>query len=86
MAKNLLICHVAFPANIQEYRLLANSRLKSVGARTHPCLTPFVTGKGSDTSPFSITPAIIPKRKDRTALTNFEGIPVWTGWTKGLVF
>ncbi|KAL8603564.1 hypothetical protein ACOMHN_022516 [Nucella lapillus] len=33
----------------------ANSRLKRVEAKTQPCFTPFVTGKGSDTSPFSMT-------------------------------
>ena len=55
--------------------ITANSRLKSVGARTHPCFTPLVTGKGSDASPFSITLAIMPSWKDCMALTNFGGQP-----------
>ena len=50
-------------------------RLKRVGARTQPCFTPFVTGNGSDTSPFSTTLAIMPSCRDRTMLINLGGQP-----------
>ena len=36
-----------------------NIMLNRVGARSQPCLTPLVTGKGSDSSPLSRTLAII---------------------------
>ena len=50
--------------------ITANSRLKRIGARRQPCFTSFMTGNGSDTSPFSMTLAIMPSCKDRTKLVN----------------
>ena len=43
-------------------------RLKTVAANTHPCFIPFVTGKGSDEQPFSMTLAIIPSWNDLVRL------------------
>ena len=60
----------------------AKSRLKRAGARTQPCFTPLVTGNGSDTSPFSMTLAIMPSCRDRTMLMNLGGQPSSTEWTR----
>ena len=51
--------------------MAADRTLKSDGARTQPCLTPFVTGKGSENAPFSITLAIIPSWTCFTLTANF---------------
>ena len=53
----------------------ANKRLKRVGARTQPCFTPFVTGKGSDTTPSWITLAIIESWNERTIPMKLGGQP-----------
>ena len=37
-----------------------NMSLKSIGARTHPCFTPFMTGNAADVSPLSWTRASMP--------------------------
>ena len=41
------------------HSIAENIMLKSVGARIHPCLTPFVTGKALEDSPSSRTRAIM---------------------------
>ena len=48
-----------------------NMTLKTVGARTHPWLTPFVTGKATELSPLSRTLTCIPS----TMVMNFSGQP-----------
>ena len=62
-------------AQSAEKSMVANMRLKSVGASTQPCLTPLETGKGSDTDPLSTMRAIIPSWKDLMMLTNLGGQP-----------
>ena len=52
-----------------------NMRLNSVGARTQTCLTPFVTGKGLEASPFSWTQACMPYWKCLTIAINLFGQP-----------
>ena len=47
----------------------------SVGASTHPCLTPFVTLNDSDTSPPTLTFAIIPVCSASIIVVNFSGHP-----------
>ena len=55
--------------------LQLNSRLKRVGPKTQPCFMPFVTGKGSDFLPFSMTLAIMPSCRNRTMPENLGGQP-----------
>ena len=47
--------------------------LKSVGVRTQPYFTPFITGKASEGSPLSRTQAIIPSWNWRTIAMNSIG-------------
>ena len=49
--------------------------LNSVEASTQPCLTPFVTGKGSENSPSFWTLASIPLWNCRTIAMNLAGQP-----------
>ena len=46
-----------------------NIRLNSMGARTQPCFTPFVTGNGSEAFPSSSTRAIIPSGQPNLDMT-----------------
>ena len=48
---------------------------KSVGASTPPCLTPFVTPNDSETSPPTLTFAIIPVCRASIIVVNFSGHP-----------
>ena len=48
---------------------------KSVGASTQPCLTPFVTLNDSETSPPTVTFAIIPVCRASIIVGNFSGQP-----------
>ena len=48
---------------------------KSVGASTQPCLTPFVTLNDSETSPPTLTVAIIPVCSASIIVVNFSGQP-----------
>ena len=48
---------------------------KSVGASTQPCLTPFVTLNNSETSPPTLTFAIIPVCRASIIVVNFSGQP-----------
>ena len=48
---------------------------KSVGASTHPCLTPFVIANGSETSPPFLTFTIIPVCRLSVMVVNFSGHP-----------
>ena len=48
---------------------------KSVGASTQPCLTPFVTLNDSETSPLTLTFAIIPVCRASIIVVNFSGQP-----------
>ena len=48
---------------------------KSVGARTHPCLTPFVIENVSETSPPFLTFTIIPVCRLSIRVVNFSGHP-----------
>ena len=52
-----------------------NIMLNSVEASTQPCLTPFVTGNGSDYSPSFWTLASIPSWNYRTIAMNLAGQP-----------
>ena len=52
---------VIFVTPCRKARVIATrNRLKITGARTQPCLTPMLTMKGSDSSLFIITLAVIP--------------------------
>ena len=51
--------------------MAANTMLKRVGARTHPCFTPLVTGNESEVSPLSRTVALMPSCNCRTSAVNF---------------
>ena len=55
--------------------MAANTMLKRVGARTHPCFTPFVTGNESEVSPLSIYVTLMPSCNWRTSAVNFLGQP-----------
>ena len=57
------------------WSMAANTMQKRVGARTHPCFTPFVTGNESEVSPLSITVARMPSCNWRTIAVNFRGQP-----------
>ena len=48
---------------------------KSVGASTHPCLTPFVIANISETSPPFLTFTIIPVCRLSIIVVNFSGHP-----------
>ena len=48
---------------------------KSVGASTHPCLTPFVIANVSETSPPFLTFTIIPVGRLSIMVVNFSGHP-----------
>ena len=48
---------------------------KSVGANTQPCLTPFVTLNDSETSPPTLTYAIIPVCRASIIVVTFSGHP-----------
>ena len=48
---------------------------KSVGASTHPCLTPFVIANVSETSPPFLTFTIIPVCRLSIMVVNFSGHP-----------
>ena len=48
---------------------------KSVGASTQSCLTPFVTPNDSETSPPTLTFAIIPVCRALITVVNFSGHP-----------
>ena len=48
---------------------------KSVGASTQPCLTPLVTPNVSETSPPTLTFAIIPVCRPSIMVVNFSGHP-----------
>ena len=52
-----------------------NIMLNSVEASTQPCLTPFVTGNGSENSPSFRTLASIPSWNYRTIAMNLAGQP-----------
>ena len=55
---------------------IADSKMeKSVGASTQPCLTPFVTLNDSETSPPTLTFAIIPVCSTSIIVVNFSGQP-----------
>ena len=55
--------------------MAANSMLKSVGAGTQPCFTPFVTGNNSEVPPLSRTLAITASYNWRTSMVHFLGQP-----------
>ena len=55
---------------------IANKNIeKSVGASTHPCLTPFVIANVSETSPPFLTFTIIPVCRHPIMVVNFSGHP-----------
>ena len=55
--------------------MAANTMLKRVGTRTHPCFTPFVTGNECEVSPLSRNVALIPSCNWQTSAVNFLGRP-----------
>ena len=53
--------------------VVLNNMLNSVEASTHPCLTPFVTGKASDDWPLLRTHASIPSWNEHTRVMSLGG-------------
>ena len=61
-----------------------NIMLNSVEASTQPCLTPFVTGNGSENSPLFWTLASIPSWNCRTIAMNLAEQPLRHNFPKSL--
>ena len=55
--------------------IAVNNMLSSVGASTHPCLTPFVRGKASDDWPPLKTHTSIPSWSEHTRVVTLGGHP-----------
>ena len=55
--------------------VVVNNMLNSVGASTHPFLSPFITGKASDDWPSLRTYASIPSWSKCSRVTNLGGQP-----------
>ena len=58
-----------------ERSIMLKRKLNSVGARTHPCLTPLVTGNSSSSLPLTNL-AFMPLWKHLIILTTLGGIPI----------
>ena len=74
-SKRYLIGIPLSPSWKASVRMAENIMLNSVEASTQPCLTPFVTGNGSENSPSFWTVASIPSWNCSTIVINLAGQP-----------